>query len=422
MRFIINSRSNITDCSFFEKLVILVLLLHPILQIYRFWGPIGFDSLADILVIFLFFIQKRKIIAPKQIKHYLIYAYIVSILALNSWKSIIPIGYILNAAMLLIYMSCIKYKNLMYIYTRLAVVVLAFLFIQEITLMTAGRAISGILNFLPIAIAEESDLWLLNHNESLRQSSFFSEPAHLAQFLAPLLCYYIFSNYKRKYVICAILILALLITQSGNAIVCIVVILALYIYTIIKVDRARGFLFAIFLLFIVIVGGLFYLTTEGGQMIAKRIITVSDAANPEQISSAYMRLFRGYDLFGRLPLINQIVGLGDKQNLLDAIRHSSIRHLFGDNDLYFNGISYILLYSGFVGLFLFGRIYKYLWQDNTLQGRTYIVLWIVLMLMSATYLNSTSAIFLLLANSFKNKGQEKLNNENISYNTNLQTR
>lgn len=382
----------------FSWIVIVNILLHPILQIYSFAGSITFDNITD-LCLFVYAIIFKNVFdkIPQCILIYFAYAYLISVLSFNSILSFFPFGLILNFFTL---STCFTVENKGSFYRgydKIGKIILSFFLLQNAVYFAFGHQISGIFNFLNVAIADDATQWLEHHNAQTRFSSFFSEPAHLAQFLLPWLIIVLFKNSKekKKLLLASIIVLSLLLTQSGNAMFGLVIVFAMFVKnSLLNHINAQKFLLIILLSIVGIVGIGYYVSTEMGNAVLERGMEIQ---NHDGIGSTYMRLFRGYGIYFHMSVINQLFGIGDKSEFLELFNRVSSFIFIGDNDTYLNGLSAVLIHCGLLGLFLYIRIIMYMWKNNSEFGKTCLLLLTVLMVISSTYLNSNVALLLYIA-------------------------
>lgn len=389
----------------FTSIVHICILLFPVLQIYALNGQISLDMFTVAFLFVLYFLRGGHIkIVPKYLALYLTYSYLVSAFSMNGIQSFIPFGLFMSIMAIIVFWGTFEYESLMKIYRVLAIVCVSFFFLQEFTYYTTGIRVSGILPYLPLAISDDYSNWLMAHNSALRSSSIFSEPAHFAQFLLPIFCVELFSNnYKYKKVLLMLMAVALLLSQSGNAIFGLALIVISYVwYLIIGGKTSSKRIVIVLMLFGFAIGFGYYTQTEMGQNLLNRQSEITELSTNKVASSEYMRLFRGYDLYGEMPVINKIFGIGDKDNLMALILHSKISFLFHENDTYLNGLSAVLIHCGMVGVTLIFMLLSSFWKDNTYTGKVLLLLLVLMMLISSTYLNSLFNLLLLMAYGEKN--------------------
>lgn len=391
-----------------------LILIGPIFRIYAF-GPISFMEFFLTCLFLIFLIKERHPFqsTPKLLLIYMGYAYLIQLLSFNSIYSIIPIGFLLNVIGVLFFYGCVRYDYLLRIYKTIASFSIVFFFIQTLAFYLAGVHINGVLEFLPLALNVDSS-WILEHKMADRFSSFFSEPAHFAQFLLPLLCYFVFSekeSSRKRIVWSTIMVVVLILLKSGNGflgLIAVFVSYGIYIFIIKSISVKKIALVVIALPLIFYLGST-YLKTETGVELLERSNTIGANSENSYKGSGYMRTWRGWLLFFDLPLKNQVFGVGDNQNLVSSISSSSIWTDFIDeDDTYLNGIQAIFVNTGLVGASIFLVFLFSLWKGNTYEGKIQVLVLIVLSLISANYLTETMVLSLLLSQFAKKDKQEEL--------------
>ena len=299
------------------------------------------------------------------------------------------------------------------IYKALAAFFILFFLIQVTAYYIAGVHINGVFEFLPLALNVDST-WLAEHRMADRFSSFFSEPAHFAQFLLPLLCYFLFSDretYRKKIIWSVIIVFVLLLLRSGNGVLGLLTIFIAYgIYTVaFKSWSIKKILLLLFAIPLFLYLGVAYSQSEAGAALLERSSSIGMSSEAGYHGSGYLRTWRGWLLYADLPLKGKIFGVGDNQNLVTSINQSSIWADFVDeNDTYMNGIQAILVNTGLVGASIFLVFLFSLWKGNTYEGKIQVLVLIVLSLISANYLTETMVLSLLLSQFAKKDKQEEL--------------
>lgn len=385
----------------FTQFVIFVIVFNPIFAIYGYSGGLALDTIATVFLFGLYIIYGyKKTNLPNHIKLYFCYAWLISALSLNSIMSFFPLGLIMKFINFILLFGLADYGCLFGMYRKAGLVILVFFFLQNIVLFSIGYHISGFIPFLPIALTNDISLFIENHLTSTRFSAFFSEPAHLAQFLLVWLCLELYSGEKKGIIL--MIIIALLLSQSGNAMLGLFVVCFVYFKDwFFKNITIKKIIISVIITFVFGVGIYYYVSTEIGAAVLQRGADMQN--NDLKVGSTYERLYRGYDIFENMPVWNKIVGIGDKTNLIHLFDKLSGVFNFVEGDTYLNGISSILIHCGFVGLILFFCIVKNIWKSNTSLGRLCILLLVLFMLMSSTYFDSLSAILFYISYCEKNK-------------------
>lgn len=404
MDYMLGRKTDVDIMKWYEAVVIVCILLHSVLDIYVFYGPFTFGNVADVIALFLCVVSRKKENRiPSAIWWYIGYRIIASAATLNSWQSLVPIGFILQVAALVATFRLVKLSNLIKIYRILGFITTLFFVFQYISFTFFDVKISGVLDFLPIALGEDDFLSVLEMRD--RQSSIFSEPAHFADFLLPLLLIELFYQKGKGSIILIILsVFSLIFSMSGTGLLGLVVIGVLFLINhIMENPNVKRVSLAFVIILAIPVAAYYYSHSEMGEMVLGRADDVKSAQNAARVSSEYVRLFRGYDIYGELSLTEKVFGCGDKTNIIKGITKTRYSSLFDSENFYFNGVSTILLYTGIIGLLLYYWALLTIWKKNSFAGRTFVILLITLMLIGSIVLNATAVILLFLSSTIKSK-------------------
>lgn len=374
-------------------------LFFALMTILSYYGY-GFASFAFIIPIFLFFIVyknrgKLSFVYPKMIVFYFLYFAFTRILCnigVSTTEMIAPsILYIFLLFGFLLYETdyetCLKY------YRYVVDINMGLFFIQEIVVSLFNIRILGIFSFLPLST--EFNLESMMNAE--RSSGFFSEPAHMAQFMLPITSIYLLDkDVKRKwrgFLYASVLIM----TFSGNAVLGLSIIgLFFCAYLFSNLHPIVTILSVSILSIIICVFMGWFISTEKGEALYNR----QSEINSDEIrySSGFERLFRMYYVYDEFTTAEKIFGLNSNTELKRRIQNSQINHLFHTkDDIYMNGFQTILVYTGWVGVFLFGCALMYLWQGNSLSGKCCIAIYIVLLFIACVFWSYTMILYLLPA-------------------------
>lgn len=390
-----------------KKLVMLLLVLYPILGIYKF--PIGIDipiiSLLFLLIFSIVFVSKDRIAFtfPSGFVEYWIYISIIYLVFSEGFKitMLIP-GGLSFCFWVIAFLVCAHYFDYKIFrrYYKIAFIVCAIVFfVQEFSYFTIGyRPIF----LLPLPLSGETDYSeiLANQVNLDRSSCFFREPSHFAQFALPLLAIELLDppNKERLFSPFSVfLIITLIFLRSGNGFMGILVLMAIRLYSYIKHTRIKSKLITIVVIIpLLVVLASLYLRTDQGAGIAERATGIS----AEEGSSSFMRTFRGYFLYADLPPINKVFGTS-LEEIPKYIARSRVSYLFvspitGEPDQYLNGIQTILVSNGLVGLILFLTVFYRLYRKNVVLSKSLIILFVSLLLISNLYLSQMMIICLII--------------------------
>jgi len=395
--------------TFIELFVIVCMLLHTVLDIYSFSASISYGILADIIVFGLAFTVRKSVNKiPRPLWYYIGYRVLMSLLSSGPLSSIIPAGFLLQAAALYATFRVVHLSNFVKVFRFLGFATSIFLLIQYIALTFFNIRISGILEFLPIAIGGDTYLDVLALR--VRPASIFSEPAHYAQFILPLLCIELFDDSRKKSIPLIILIIVgLVLSMSGTAVIGLLVIGVLYVIKLIVQHASIKKTWWVLLLIVLMpIGYQYYAKSELGEMVLGRTESVVEASQSLAVSSEYVRLFRGYDIFGEFDASKKLFGCGSKDNIVKNIAATRYSSMFDSENFFFNGVATVLLYTGLIGLILYFWALFSMWKKNSYCGKSFIVLLISMMLIASIVINASGVVFLFLACAYRDENMRVL--------------
>ena len=391
--------------SLFARIVMVLLLLSPILQCYG-WGKFDFSfiimSLLSVWHLLMRGIRNTKV--PLILFLYWGWWYISHILSSSSIGELLPLGLIRIVITYIMYIDLFDLDYFMSKYKKIAGFIILYFYIQEIGRIFVGIKLPSIIPFLPFAVTDNLQEFMQANMGSVRSSSLFKEPAVFAQYLLPLLCYEMFGRYPIKnWKNIIFLGITLLWSRSGNAMAGLMVLSLCYGVQMLVYQKGFKKLGYLILGGILIVGVLTaFLKTEGGQKIMDRAVTIDSESTLDKgyASSTFMRIYQGFYIFKEYSNYYKIIG-NDYNGYIQQQAFSSpvISFLYMRREFvtYFNSFYNILIYTGYIGLFLMLLFIKGLWKDNTYCGKAMLFVLIVLSFISANYFNEIMALFLLPA-------------------------
>ena len=390
----------------FQKIVAITLLLTPILQIYG-WGKFNFSFIiTTILCLINLLFRKRGINRiPKALLAYFVFCFFSHAVNASTFMQVLDFGTIRMLLILILFYDCIKLTFFVKVYRRIAFICILFFFIQEICYYLQGVRFIGIIPYLPIALNVDSiSSFIMDMSSYERSSSFFSEPAHFAQFLLPLLAIELLGFEKKNWISISIITTTLILTRSGNALFGIAIIIISYIIYIYNNKHKNFFNRLVIGSFSVVVVAFciyYFSSTEIGKNLMQRQETITNNSNVEFASSGFIRIWRGYYVFDEYDIIHKIIGNDNPDYLTSKINNSRVSRLFDKNDRYFNGIQQILVNSGYIGLFIFVILVCQTWKQTNKCGKTLLSIMIMLSLIASTYFSPTMIIPLVISSLIK---------------------
>lgn len=392
--------------SLFSKIVTFVLLLYPIFKTYGWTYNISYMVSFLLALGFIFYrigrgnFKIRGSKMPWLLAVYFYYSMFVNVITETSIMSALPIGLIMSFIMAYLFFENIQFDFFVKSYRIIAIVCIAFFWIQDLSFQMTGYRPSGVMMFLPLQATKESagDIAFAQMYENARSSSFFSEPAHFVQFLLPLLCIELFSTYKNL-IRAIIIVLTLLYLRSGNALAGLGAVAVVYV---LQLFSSKESLSKKVLIMLVVVfagfGGVKYAESEVGENLMERREEID--FNATSGGSGFLRVVRGYIVYGDFNVIEKIIGLRGHERLEEHTKKFTLAFSYGASN-YFNGIQYVLIHTGLIGMIIFLSLLYSLSKRNNLCGKSVLLCYFVLCFVSAIMLSEVMWTFLVLASLCK---------------------
>ena len=398
-------------CSISKKLplinkgIIWLLVLSPILQIYGIgpfnlcefltWGVIGIGILKHILNFKM----------PALLLRYFIYLLFATFLScFFNLSELIgrSFGVVHSLLVFALFFSIkdVGYLYKAYKYFTLAAMVLFFA--QEISYATTGVRISGLIPFLPLNSTFSDFENTYSFHDFLRlakrSSSFFSEPAHFAQFLLPFLPLSLyFERGQKKIIYPGLAVISLFMLQSGNGIVGLCVLLVVYTFYYFNYLSIR---YKIVLVVVVVVflalGVRSLVSSEIGQQYWGRSSELLSTTGDTEDASGFVRIYLGYYVYNEYNVFEKIIGINNFTEIQSKILQSPYGSLL-NGVLYFNTIQNYLIKAGLIGLLFFLLLLREIYRGNNIYGKSIIITFFVLSLMANMYLTPVMILYLLFA-------------------------
>lgn len=405
---------------FYSRVVNHMLLLYPILNTYALAGSL---SIARTILLVLVGIFLTRVIvkgyrpltfAPSRFNSYCFFWLCSSSLSAFflglSVLSALP-GVVYSILFMLLFFFEVDFDYLLKWYKYYAIAFIGFFFFQEFLYVTTGVRVSGVIPGLPLTVTEEigSDRYMDMILYGYRSTSVFSEPAHFAQWLLPLLSIELmFDKSKKHYFFAGIIALTLLLLRSGNAMFGLAVVILCFLLYLFFENSSKYRIFII-LTFVVtlFVGGAYYLKTEAASDVLDRQEELQLTGDTSDMMGQ-VRLYRGYFVFAEYNFLEQMIGMSDVPKLLSYIKTSPVAMFFEDDDTYFNTIQTVLLKTGYIGLLLFLLLCLDISKNNSYTGKAIIWSFFALSFVSSLFFTSTMALYFVIAYKLKQSASSKL--------------
>jgi len=410
------------------QISILLFLLSPILRYYEI-PKINVELTSFILLINFFILTfitiSRKININNTLKiflFFLLWSILVSFLSLVLYSfvdfSIEKFNnYIFSLFGIIIFIILLIYKsentNIYKIYSVISSFLIFAIFVQFIAYYIFRLPLNLKLPFLTLmdnyVTSFQSLTNVLSFGSIPRFSSFFSEPAHFAQYIVPFLIFELNNPTRknRKNIFIGIVItFSVLISLSGNGIVIIVATWMLFLFKGIFKGKNLKPSNIIVLIFgvLIIVSSIFYFS---------RYININELfySSGGGISKADYRVYRGFFIFKELPIFNQIFGVGYR-NAQFFIDRYSIYTPFdnpGESVEYMNSIAQILVYFGFIGFSVYFIYFLKIYKKSPDNIRILIIVYFLLSISSSLLFDSVYFMYMLFIMKANDSGLLKKN-------------
>ena len=278
-----------------------------------------------------------------------------------------------------------------------------------------------LLQWLLLLLGVKADFHIpfLNYSNSWKQlekqvfgmdsypTSLFNEPSHLCIFLLPLLAITLFGT-KKKYLKSLVISTLIVSTLSGNGIVCVALIWSVYVLYVGEFDFGKRLIVCAFA---ILAGFAIYSSLSSlprfSHMMSRLFV---DTTGSSYVSTkADYRIYRGFELFGKLPLLQKILGVGYGQMEIFCLNNgiSSIYDKPLEVFEYFSMLTGILNYTGLIGFFLFSIHYYTLFKNGGKGSRGVMILFLALMFSSSLLFSPSHVLFVISIGFLYNNSLKK---------------
>lgn len=397
----------------YEKFAAFYLAFAAILQTYGYGGFLNFSRLCSFVLIFVVICVCAKKATfskvPTSLSAYFYWLFIVAILSATSITDAIPLGQIEKYLLVVAIFSFANYNKFLPIYKFVSYTSIGYLFIQHIVFHMAGIHITGIIEFLPLDLADSvsaEDFHDLHTRENARTSSFFSEPALFVQYVIPLFIMELFSASKFKdWLRVFLIMLSIILTESGNGIFLLLLVAFCYLLYILQHKSGVKYLILPIAIIGLFLGGQKYMQSESAQRLLDRQDELTDEID---YTSGFLRIYRGYYIYEEFSPMEKIIGVNNLTTLDKRIKTCQAAFTFEKNDYYANTFQKFLLNTGIIGVIFFIVIMFGLMRNNTPAGRTIAFSYFGLSFIAASYLAPIMFLYLYIAYMEKKKSLNEI--------------
>ena len=307
------------------------------------------------------------------------------------------------------------YRDIFKIYSVLVTFIIAIYALQW-AMVAAGLRISFQMPFLPLtnsyAYLTSSPYFGMDPDPT----SLFSERAHFAEYLVPYIAVCLFGNglVKKQALLKAVIVsIVVLTTVSATGIVVVLIEWVLFFAGL--GQKKSKFRFIYLVAGALILVAVYYILRQIPTVDAMfDRLFVDNTGNDYSSTKADYRIYRGFDLFTKLPLYGQIFGIGYNHMQLFASIHNIVSEFDNDNLAYefFSTIFQIAIYSGCIGIVCAVKHIYHLFKSNSPLAKALIIIMLAMWCSSAMFLTNSHIVMVMLIIAtiyYDNQPSEALN-------------
>lgn len=393
----------------FKSLLIILVLINPFLIYYEILN-VTISSFISLLVLILLIILtlnnniNRKL--TKASIFLIIFLFLITILQLLifsyfKWDSSINTSIVLFAnltSFVLLHNATMTRVNFIKYYRFVVLLLAALVIIQYVAFVVFGFQIVMKIPFLT-TLDEYSNTFgnafsIYSNKYQFRASGVFTEPAHYAQYILPFFIINFYNNREQKF-LTYILVISLIVSFSGLGIVLLV---GNFLYRLFSNKKYSIFRYIHLLIFLLLFAGLILYVP-----FLREYFDLLFIGNMNYTSKAYYRIYRGFELFIDLPILNKLLGVGYK-NALAATTYFGLDNKYTYTNTifeYFNTISQIMIYFGLIGFYFTVKYFLKLLSTLNITGRVITFNFILICLASSVFFDATWIFYVSIILLFK---------------------
>lgn len=380
-----------------------LLAVYPVLWIYKSPIVLSYGDWFLVLLSLFVIVTQKAVTAPKYL--FLLWAYIALNLILLSHQYfkatyLIPggVAFFSFAVVAWAYPRVFDLKLFRKYFKVFAVLSIAVFLLQEIQYFLTGYRFSALLPMGESMDAISITELIQEHHHDIRSSSLFREPSHFATYIITFLLLELFDGKRNGRFLpgmSAFAIIVLLLTRSGTAIIALVFALILKMFFYSKASKKNKVVLWGILMPLFAIVAYVWMQSQTGQGMISRYEEFSSVGGV----SGYVRVIKGYMVYAVLPTINKIFGIN--QDVFMDIEASLDGAFFitGDKggDVYMNGFTSILCWTGAVGMALYLLFYGAIFKKGDELGKSAVLMLLVISLVTDNYLSTTMIYLTLIA-------------------------
>ena len=404
-----------------KSIIALLCVLMCFFSPYRIAGH-PMPEVVGLLALALQIIVIKQLKMPYNYTLFLVYMFIVPPFAAyvsgmpgNYLSSFIPIGLIIYSLYFIFLLPNVDYKHLLKFYRLLVYISIGFFFIQELSFYTFGSRPTFYLSFFEMYY-EDMTTADLSQSRALggRSASFFLEPAHFAQYILPYFCISFCKVLKEKKVKIDFLVVSfvLLWLRSGSGYWGILVFLIYVLFGTTQVKFSTKV--SILIAGLTLITAIFSLFSDN-EVFMRLLERTNELSNTEQQygpQSGFIRIWRGFLIYGALPVLNKLLGVG--VGSLEYVSDNLVVFLSNRVEgTFFNGIQMLLVSGGIIGTFLFFRFLYPFFNKLSFEGKSVIIVMLGLFFIEHMWFTPKMFLYFLIAYSISKAPNISLSSKNF---------
>lgn len=242
-----------------------------------------------------------------------------------------------------------------------------------------------------------------------RAYGIMAEPGYTAVMLMPVFAWYLMNEKLKRRIPCLLVLgLAAMLTVSMQIIV--VLFATILYYVIGEFLRKREHVNVVTLVIVSGVLIVFFLAAILGFLapIITRLSMIGEVRVNGGGGSTAVRLFRGFSVYSQLPWEAKLfgVGLGNIGNAVKSFDIETIYDSYANSELaveFVNGISEIMIMSGFIGLLEFIVLSVNLFRSSNVYAKTIVIQWILFLFAGVGFYSLDTVLMISLIYIFNSE-------------------
>ena len=319
----------------------------------------------------------------------------------NNVQAFVPMGLILYSIFLGYLLPDVDKKYILKCYKFLVYLAIGFFLVQEFSYFAYGYRFTFYLDFFEMYYEEtDIDSFAASRAEMNRSSSFFLEPSHFVQYIMPYFCIALSKYINEKKGLKEVLFMTLVLvwSKAGVGYVSLFSIAVFFFFKNGSLKMYQRIIFSILAIICFWFITTFYANNEFIASIIERTSELSMEVDASGAQSGFIRIWRGYFIYGAMDIVNQIFGvsLSGIEAICNAVYIPGSRY----DGTYMNGIQSLLISGGLIGLGLFFNYIFNLFRKMEVTGQCILVAMITIFFMEHMLNTPKMFLYILLSSCF----------------------